>query len=157
MTSKRSRIPRLTLVAFAAPAALVFTLWLPFGWKVAGLYEEWFYIRPRRRQRRRGLELALGSAPRFAWPGRRKLADFYFLLNRRAEAMAILQEITKKAPHYLPAWRLLAEINFVEGRLDDRVKALAVRQPTRRCAKRRKEEPVHRFRFEHLRAVAMLW
>ncbi len=37
------RIP-LTLVAFAALAALVFTLWLPFGWKVTGLYEEWFYI-----------------------------------------------------------------------------------------------------------------
>jgi len=37
------RIP-LTLVAFAALAALVVTLWLPFGWKVTGLYEEWFYM-----------------------------------------------------------------------------------------------------------------
>src|SRR3984893_18313176 len=38
-----SRTP-LALVAFAALAALVFTLWLPFGWKVTGLYEEWFYM-----------------------------------------------------------------------------------------------------------------
>ena len=37
------RIP-LTLVAFAVLAALVVTLWLPFGWKVTGLYEEWFYM-----------------------------------------------------------------------------------------------------------------
>ena len=37
------RIP-LTLVAFAALAALVLTLWLPFGWKVTGLYEEWFLV-----------------------------------------------------------------------------------------------------------------
>jgi hypothetical protein len=37
------RIP-LTLVALAAFAALVLTLWLPFGWKVTGLYEEWFYM-----------------------------------------------------------------------------------------------------------------
>jgi hypothetical protein len=37
------RIP-LTLVAFATLAALVLTLWLPFGWKVTGLYEEWFYM-----------------------------------------------------------------------------------------------------------------
>src|SRR5260370_5937031 len=37
------RIP-LTLVAFAALAALVLTLWLPFGWRVTGLYEEWFYM-----------------------------------------------------------------------------------------------------------------
>src|SRR5712692_3401960 len=37
------RIP-LTLVAFAALAAVVLTLWLPFGWKVTGLYEEWFYM-----------------------------------------------------------------------------------------------------------------
>jgi len=37
------RIP-LTLVAFSALAALVLTLWLPFGWKVTGLYEEWFYM-----------------------------------------------------------------------------------------------------------------
>ncbi len=37
------RIP-LTLVAFVALAALVLTLWLPFGWKVTGLYEEWFYM-----------------------------------------------------------------------------------------------------------------
>ncbi len=37
------RIP-LTMVALAAFAALVLTLWLPFGWKVTGLYEEWFYM-----------------------------------------------------------------------------------------------------------------
>jgi len=28
-----------------ALAALVATLWLPFGWKVTGLYEEWIYLR----------------------------------------------------------------------------------------------------------------
>jgi len=38
------RIIPLTLVAFAALAALVVSLWLPFGWKVTGLYEEWFYM-----------------------------------------------------------------------------------------------------------------
>src|SRR5713226_2130408 len=37
------RIP-LTLVAFTALAALILTLWLPFGWKVTGLYEEWFLV-----------------------------------------------------------------------------------------------------------------
>src|SRR5229473_3717222 len=37
------RIP-LTMVALAAFAALVLTLWLPFGWKVTGLYEEWFVM-----------------------------------------------------------------------------------------------------------------
>jgi len=35
----------LTLVAAIALAALVATLWLPFGWKVTGLYEEWIYFR----------------------------------------------------------------------------------------------------------------
>jgi hypothetical protein len=39
-----TRLP-LTLVAFACLAALVLTLWLPFGWKVTGLYEEWFIMR----------------------------------------------------------------------------------------------------------------
>jgi hypothetical protein len=34
----------LTPVALAALAALVLTLWLPFGWKVTGLYEEWFFM-----------------------------------------------------------------------------------------------------------------
>jgi len=38
-----SRSP-LALVAFAALAGLVLTLWLPFGWKVTGLYEEWFVM-----------------------------------------------------------------------------------------------------------------
>src|SRR5712692_272530 len=38
-----SRAP-LALVAFAALAGLVLTLWLPFGWKVTGLYEEWFVM-----------------------------------------------------------------------------------------------------------------
>ena len=38
-----SRAP-LALVAFAALAGLVLTLWLPFGWKVTGLYEEWFIM-----------------------------------------------------------------------------------------------------------------
>src|SRR6266478_5856396 len=37
------RIP-LPMVGLAAFAALVLTLWLPFGWKVTGLYEEWFYM-----------------------------------------------------------------------------------------------------------------
>jgi len=37
------RIP-LTPVACAALAALVVTLWLPFGWKVTGLYEEWLFM-----------------------------------------------------------------------------------------------------------------
>jgi hypothetical protein len=37
------RIP-LTPVACAALAALVVTLWLPFGWKVTGLYEEWLIM-----------------------------------------------------------------------------------------------------------------
>jgi hypothetical protein len=37
------RIP-LTPVAFAALAGLVLTLWLPFGWKVTGLYEEWLFM-----------------------------------------------------------------------------------------------------------------
>ena len=37
--------PPLTLVAFVALAALVLTLWLPFGWKVTGLYEEWYIMR----------------------------------------------------------------------------------------------------------------
>ena len=35
----------LTVVAAIALAALVATLWLPFGWKVTGLYEEWIYFR----------------------------------------------------------------------------------------------------------------
>jgi hypothetical protein len=39
-----SRVP-LTLVGFAALAALVLTLWLPFGWKITGLYEEWLIMR----------------------------------------------------------------------------------------------------------------
>ena len=34
----------LPLVAAIALAALVVTLWLPFGWKVTGLYEEWIYL-----------------------------------------------------------------------------------------------------------------
>lgn len=37
--------PPLTLVAFVALATLVLTLWLPFGWKVTGLYEEWYIMR----------------------------------------------------------------------------------------------------------------
>ena len=37
------RIP-LTPVACAALAGLVVTLWLPFGWKVTGLYEEWLFM-----------------------------------------------------------------------------------------------------------------
>ena len=39
------RCPPLTLVALVALAALVLTLWLPFGWKVTGLYEEWYIMR----------------------------------------------------------------------------------------------------------------
>lgn len=39
-----ARLP-LTRVALAALAALVLALWLPFGWKVTGLYEEWFIMR----------------------------------------------------------------------------------------------------------------
>src|SRR6266436_2717355 len=42
--TRRSRAP-LALVAFAALVCLVLTLWLPFGWKVTGLYEEWFVMR----------------------------------------------------------------------------------------------------------------
>lgn len=42
-TDWQRRIP-LTLVASTALAALVLTLWLPFGWKVTGLYEEWFVM-----------------------------------------------------------------------------------------------------------------
>jgi hypothetical protein len=34
----------LTPVACAALAGLVVTLWLPFGWKVTGLYEEWLFM-----------------------------------------------------------------------------------------------------------------
>ena len=37
--------PPLTLVTLVALAALVLTLWLPFGWKVTGLYEEWYIMR----------------------------------------------------------------------------------------------------------------
>jgi hypothetical protein len=39
-----SRLP-VTLVALAALAAVVVALWLPFGWKVTGLYEEWLIMR----------------------------------------------------------------------------------------------------------------
>src|ERR1700737_2823089 len=37
------RIP-LAPVACAALAVLVVTLWLPFGWKITGLYEEWLFM-----------------------------------------------------------------------------------------------------------------
>jgi hypothetical protein len=43
-TIASSRRIALTPVAFAALAALVLTLWLPFGWKVTGLYEEWLFM-----------------------------------------------------------------------------------------------------------------
>src|SRR6476661_1782142 len=43
LTDWPPRLP-LTLVAFVALTALVLTLWLPFGWKITGLYEEWFIM-----------------------------------------------------------------------------------------------------------------
>ncbi len=55
-----------------------------------------------------------------------RLADFYVLLGKPDEAKRILTEITTKAPDDLPAWRLLAEINFTQGQLDAAGKAVGV-------------------------------
>ena len=50
-TLRSAELPRCTpstvaaLAALAALGALIFTLWLPFGWKMTGLYEEWFILR----------------------------------------------------------------------------------------------------------------
>ena len=51
------------------------------------------------------------------------------LNSRRApaqtdEAKARLNEITREAPDSLPAWRLLAQIAFTEGKLDESLKLL---------------------------------
>jgi tetratricopeptide (TPR) repeat protein len=62
---------------------------------------------------------AVGSMPRL------RLADFYFAMQRPDEGKRVLQDITSKAPDFLPAWRRLAEVALIERRYDDAVEALA--------------------------------
>ena len=57
-------------------------------------------------------------------PMRVKLADFYLTAGRRDEAKQVLDDITQKAPEYLPAWRRRAEIALAEGKYEDSAKAL---------------------------------
>ena len=60
----------------------------------------------------------IGSAARV------RLADFCILTGQRDLARQILTEITNKAPDFLPAWRLVAELSFTQGKLDDTARAL---------------------------------
>ena len=59
-------------------------------------------------------------------PARVRLADFYVLLGRRDEARSTLKEITDAAPDYLPAWRRLGELAFVERNFEEAGRAAAV-------------------------------
>jgi predicted Zn-dependent protease len=57
--------------------------------------------------------------------GSRSCHPFNYLLTRRPdEARRILKEITEKAPDSLPAWRLLAQLDFVRGKVDEALKSV---------------------------------
>ena len=54
-----------------------------------------------------------------------KLAEF-LASRKRDEAKQLLGQITQKTPDYIPAWRGIAQIAFVEGNLVESDKALGV-------------------------------
>src|SRR5581483_5667360 len=61
----------------------------------------------------------VGSRPRL------KLAEFYLVQQKPAEARRVLTEITVKAPDFLPAWRRLAELALTDGKHDEALALLA--------------------------------
>ena len=48
-----------------------------------------------------------------------KLAEFKLTTGASEEASAILQDLTRRAPDYLPAWRLRAQIAFTDQKFDE--------------------------------------
>ena len=52
-------------------------------------------------------------------PRRLKYADFKLKTGSAADAKRILEDLTRKAPDFLPAWYYLAQIAFSQNRLDD--------------------------------------
>src|SRR5262249_33825922 len=68
-------------------------------------------------------KVAASLAP-IASAARLKLADFYVSAQRPNEAKRILEELTRKAPDFFPAWRRLAQIAFEERNYDESLKAL---------------------------------
>lgn len=52
-------------------------------------------------------------------PRRLQYADFRLKTGSVDEAKKLLEEITRKAPDYLPAWNYLAQVAFAQQRLDD--------------------------------------
>ncbi len=52
-------------------------------------------------------------------PRRLKYADFKLKTGFADGARKILEDLTRKAPDYLPAWNFLAQIAFSQNRLDD--------------------------------------
>jgi tetratricopeptide (TPR) repeat protein len=61
-----------------------------------------------------GVELSPQSPPR-----RMKYADFKYKTGSVYDARKILEDITRDAPDYLPAWNYLAQLAFSQNRLDD--------------------------------------
>jgi len=61
-----------------------------------------------------GVALPPPSSPR-----RLKYADFKHKTGSAYEARKILEDITRDAPDYVPAWNYLAQIAFAQNRLDD--------------------------------------
>jgi tetratricopeptide (TPR) repeat protein len=61
-----------------------------------------------------GVELSPQSFPR-----RMKYADFKYKTGSVYDARKILEDITRNAPDYLPAWNYLAQLAFSQNRLDD--------------------------------------
>jgi tetratricopeptide (TPR) repeat protein len=61
-----------------------------------------------------GVELPPQSSPR-----RLKYADFKFKTGSVYDAKTILEDITRNAPDYFPAWNYLAQLAFSQNRLDD--------------------------------------
>jgi tetratricopeptide (TPR) repeat protein len=61
-----------------------------------------------------GVELPPRSSRR-----RLKYADFKYKTGSVYDARKILEDITRDAPDYLPAWNFLAQIAFAQNRLDD--------------------------------------
>src|ERR1035437_4352913 len=61
-----------------------------------------------------GAELSLARAPR-----RLKYVEFKLKTGSLDDAKKLLEDITRNAPDYLPAWNYLAQVAFAERRFDD--------------------------------------
>ena len=59
------------------------------------------------------------ALPPLSSPRRMKYADFKYRTGSVYDAKQILEDLTRDAPDYLPAWNYLAQLAFSQNRLDD--------------------------------------